>query len=267
MRKLYEAANSIEAHMIADLLKQEGMDGQVEGDFLQGAAGGLPPGTPVRVTVHEYDYDAARKVLERWSATHPPEPPAPRILPAAKKRARWPWLLAGLLVGVACTLGYVRTPVTQQGADYNGDGRLDETWTYSASGRAIRMEADRNLDGKIDLIQHYDAKGVLERAESDDDFDGKFESLSRFRAGNIETSTADTDGDGFIDMQWNYKYGVIDTIQYLQPKTGVVRKTEFYKLGRLTHADVDTDGDGTMDQRTSYDALGAPVKTEPIKAP
>jgi hypothetical protein len=98
MKMVYEAAHGVEAHMIADLLRQEGIPGMVQGEYLQGAVGGLPATGLVRVVVDEADYDRARRVIDHWSAaqageeTHAPSPPL--------ALAHWPYFAAGLLLGV-----------------------------------------------------------------------------------------------------------------------------------------------------------------------
>ena len=97
MKKVYEASHGLEAHMIADLLRQQGITGRVEGEYLAGAIGELPAAGLVRVVVEEDDYEPARKVIERWSALQAEDDsPAPRL----DARARWPYVAAGLLLGV-----------------------------------------------------------------------------------------------------------------------------------------------------------------------
>ena len=101
MKMVYEAAHGVEAHMIADLLRQEGISGQVQGEYLQGAVGGLPAAGLVRVVVDEDDYDRARRVIDGWSAAQASEeaPHAHNSAPFAAL-ARWPYFAAGLLLGV-----------------------------------------------------------------------------------------------------------------------------------------------------------------------
>jgi hypothetical protein len=98
MKKVYEASHGLEAHMIADLLRQQGITGRVEGEYLAGAIGELPAAGLVRVVVDEEDYEPARRVIEGWHAAQPEDEPTRRA-PAAS--ARWPYVAAGLLLGVA----------------------------------------------------------------------------------------------------------------------------------------------------------------------
>lgn len=261
MKTLYEAANGIEAHMIVDLLVQEGISARTDGEYLQGAVGGLPATGIVRVMVDEDQYAAGRGVIDRWNATQPDETVARK---PQKPPARWPYVVGGLVIGIAATYAYVRTPISQYGVDHNGDGVLDDRWMYSAAGRFVRAETDRNLDGKVDMISHYDAKGLMVDSEADDDFDGTFEVRTRFRLGNAQVSTSDTDGDGFEDMRTTYVYGVVSTTEYLEPRSGRTLKIEHFRLGKITHADVDVDADGLMDRRVTYDRLGEILKVDKI---
>jgi hypothetical protein len=41
MKRIYQAANNIEAHMLVHLLEQEGIEAHVEGEHLQSGAGEL----------------------------------------------------------------------------------------------------------------------------------------------------------------------------------------------------------------------------------
>lgn len=50
-RTVYEAANAIEAQMLQDLLKQDGIATRIDGAFLQGAVGELQAGGLVRLVV------------------------------------------------------------------------------------------------------------------------------------------------------------------------------------------------------------------------
>ena len=57
MRTVYEASNSIEAHILQGFLMQEGIATQVVGAYLQGGMGELPAQGFVRLLVGEDDYE------------------------------------------------------------------------------------------------------------------------------------------------------------------------------------------------------------------
>jgi hypothetical protein len=77
MKTVYRAANSLEAHIVLNLLRQAGIEGHISGEYLQGAMGELPAVDLVRVMVHEGDYDealdiiAARPFTEEDAGTSP----------------------------------------------------------------------------------------------------------------------------------------------------------------------------------------------------
>jgi hypothetical protein len=64
MKTVYRAANTIEAHIILNLLRQLGIDGCINGEYLQGAMGELPAVDLVRVMVQDEDYTAALAIIE-----------------------------------------------------------------------------------------------------------------------------------------------------------------------------------------------------------
>jgi hypothetical protein len=260
MKTLYEAANAIEAHMLLDLVKQEGIEAQIQGEALQGAMGEVPMNGLVRLVVPDEHYDAARTVIDRWERT---EVPAPLPKPPSRS-AGVRMLLLGLVIGVGGTYAAYRAPVTTDGIDHDHDGVLDEKWTYSPNGMPLKMEADRNFDHKTDYIAHYDQRGLIESAESDDNFDGVFETKQGYRNNNVEVVETDTDGDGYADLRTRYAHGVVDTVEYINPTSGHPLRVEQYKLGVLQFADVDTDKDGKVDTRIRYTPLAEVASREPL---
>lgn len=261
MKTLYEASNAIEAHMLLDLLKQEGLSAHVRGEHLQGALGEIPAAGLVRLEIDESDYVQARALVERWDAAQPAEP-APRPL-ARRPKALYGFLL-GLVLGIAGCYAFYRSPSTVTGFDHNGDGVLDEKWTYAPSGAVLKYEVDRNLDGKVDFVGHFDQRSVMESAESDDNFDGVFETRIRYRDNNAKFSEVDTDGDGYPDLRYNYSNGVLSFTEFMSPLTGHPLRVEYFKLGKLTTAEVDTDKDGTLDTRYFYNTLSEISASEKI---
>jgi hypothetical protein len=261
MKTLYEASSAIEAHMLCDLLRQDGIVAHVQGEHLQSAIGELPAAGLVRLTVDEADFVKARALVERWDAAQPKEPAVRRPAPASR-------LLTGLLLGLALGIGgtyfFLHSPVTTDGVDHDGDGLLDEKWTYSPSGAVRAYEVDRNLDKKADYVTRYDHRGLMEQTETDDNFDGVFEGRMRFRANNVETTEIDTDGDTYPDLRSRFVDGILATTEFINPSTGHPLRVESFKLGKMTHADVDTDKDGRLDKRIRYTPLGEASGTETL---
>lgn len=249
--------------MLRNLLQQEGITTFVQGEHLQSGVGVLPAGGLVRLVVDEADYAEARTVIDRWETTLPSEP-APAVMPVLRPRSTLKGIFIGLAMGLACSYAFFKVPSNSNGLDHNGDGVLDEKWTYSLSGAILKYEADRNFDGKIDLIGYYDKRSVMERSDSDDDFNGTFETRNRYRQGNIELSETDTNGDGSPDLSLFYSKGVIYSSKYINPASGLPVRVEYYKLGKFTNVDVDTDKDGTLDTRYIHNTLGEVIGTEKI---
>jgi len=263
MKNLYEASNAAEAHMLLDLLTQQGISAQIQGEHLQGAVGGLPVAGLVRLVVEDDAYVPARALIDQWETREATPERVPSSTQSSRSRGFLGFVL-GLIFGVAGVYIAYKTPVTIDGTDYNRDGLLDEKWTYSPTGRPLKLEIDRNLDHKVDYISQYDSRGLVESAESDDDFDGVFETKLRFRDGNVELNDSDTDNDGFPDMRWYYKNGVLESIEYVNPSTGRPLRIEHYKLGRLLFADVDENKDGKLDTRQTYSSLAEITSKQPL---
>jgi hypothetical protein len=96
MRTLYQASNSLEAHMLLNLLEMEGITARIDGEYLQGGMGELPATGLVRVMVAEEDYQAAKVIAERWDAAQPRQ--STHNSPAEQVR-KFPIFLAGMAVG------------------------------------------------------------------------------------------------------------------------------------------------------------------------
>ena len=216
MKTVYEAANALEAHMLADVLKQEGITAQVLGGFLTGAVGQLPAAGLVRLEVEEEDFERARAVITHWESTQVNDLP-PGSVDASTQRA-WLWGLGGLLFGAGLCWAWLHVPVNQNGFDHNHDGRVDERWEYSAANIATSGEVDRNFDGRMDLRYRYDAQGALASADGDDNFDGVFETHTRFRANQPQTVETDADLEGVLDTREHYNaLGQITRTERLAP--------------------------------------------------
>lgn len=66
MIAIYQAQNSIDAHLLRGLLAQRGIRARVTGEFLQGGAGELPAGGVVSVMVDEDHAELARSVVREF---------------------------------------------------------------------------------------------------------------------------------------------------------------------------------------------------------
>ena len=66
MKRVYQAANHIQVHMVMHVLEQAGVHAHVQGEFLQSGAGELPIGNLVGVVVADEDVTLAREIIEEW---------------------------------------------------------------------------------------------------------------------------------------------------------------------------------------------------------
>ena len=66
MQIVYRAADITEAHLIAGMLQNEGIDAEVQGHFLQGGVGELGTMDFARVVVSEQDVARALPLLKRY---------------------------------------------------------------------------------------------------------------------------------------------------------------------------------------------------------
>lgn len=264
MKTVYNAANALEAQMLADLLQQEGITAHIRGAHLQGAIGELPAAGLVRLEVLEEDHARAREVIDRWEAASPvADTPVGTVAQAGSSRWFLPGL-AGLVLGIAVSCAWTRVPVFTEGQDDNGDGVIDEHWRLSASGRHLSTEVDRNFDQRIDAVSTLDGDGHVVRFDADEDFDGVMETHVYYKHNNPELAEVDLDGDGAADVRTLYRDGVAQTMAYLDPITQKVVRVEHLRLGFTVRADVDTDGDGRLDTTEVYSRVGAVVSRGPF---
>jgi len=264
MKTVYRPANGIEAHMLRDLLAQDGIEAHVLGASLEGAIGELPAAGLVRLEVAEEDYAKARALLVEWEKTSPP--PEPGAMPAAKTRSSLGAGLGGMAIGIVLSALYFRAPAQQAALDYNRDGVPDEEWTYSPAGVAKEVRGDRNGDGRHDVVTRFSEDGTVTGSESDDDFDGVFETQLTYEAGQVTRSDVDTDRDGVPDLRVSFRHGVVDRVTHIDEHTGRPLRIEYYRAGRITHAEVDTDRDGALDRRVTYSRIGEEASVEDILA-
>jgi hypothetical protein len=179
MKSVYECSTALDAHMILNLLEQEGIEGRVDGEYLPGGVGELQAINLVRVMVDDADYERAGQVIRDWEAVRVEEEEAY----ARKSGNGLSGFLLGLVVGGGLVFWAYNAQRTEDGVDVNGDGVADEKRVYRDNS-ILRTEADRNLDGRMDMLIHFDRRGLVRKVELDDDFDGVFESGYTFGAGD-----------------------------------------------------------------------------------
>jgi hypothetical protein len=67
MRRLYEAADRVEAQMLMDYLQEQGVSCVLLGDYLSGAAGELPANIfPSLWVIEDRDYPRARRLVREF---------------------------------------------------------------------------------------------------------------------------------------------------------------------------------------------------------
>lgn len=255
MKKVYEAGNGVEAHMVLHMLEQEGIQGRIDGEYLAGAAGELPAMGLVRVMVEEPDIARAREIIAAWERTQP----AAADREASIVRSRFHIFLAvliGAVIGGGIVWITLRAPGAQDSVDYDGDDRPDEYFFYARSGVLDRIESDRNRDGRRDATYTYDFKGDPKAGRQDDDFDGHFEATYEFDHSWITRLTVTQAGNERPEYRQLYAHGMPASAEYLDPATGAIRKRVTFQDGWPASALIDTDGDGRLETEHVYDRIG-----------
>lgn len=250
MKSIYEASNTIEAHMILNLVEQAGLRGRVDGEYLQGGVGELQANGIVRVMVDEADYLEAKKIVEEWDSYQTSTETEQEKNSSSPVTAGF----VGFLLGLATLTFYYNSPVTDEGIDYNGDGQYEEKWKYK-NGRASSAEVDRNFDGRIDTIYNYDRKGLIVSSASDENLDGIFETQMEYKYGQPIYQESDTTGDGFNNLRAIYTQGRLSQLKFYDPSTQQPVKIQRFGFFNMQSAEVDTNRDGKLDTIYEYDAI------------
>jgi len=110
MKLVYEASNALEAHMILNLLEQDGLSARIDGELLQGGVGELQAIGIVRVMVDESDYPTARQIIEQWDARQTSQNDAVQTRKISSLGAGF----LGFLFGVGVMIVYYHTPVSDE---------------------------------------------------------------------------------------------------------------------------------------------------------
>lgn len=254
MKHIYTAPNSIEAHMISNLLEQGGIQGIIEGEHLQGLER-LQSGSSVQVFVNETDYEAAKQIINDIEEQQPTN----KKTEIPKGNNSFKSVIVGFIGGLIVFAFFYYIPIVVQKIDSNDDGETDRTYLYLGN-RISRGQIDRNFDGKVDLIYKYNKDETVNSKKLDEDFNGTFERIIKYLDNNPIWSKSDTTGDGFQDYHLKYKDGVLEKATFYNPKTKQPIKIQYYKMQKLVSAQIDTNGDGVLDQSYEYNSIEEIIK-------
>ena len=72
MTVVYRPANTAEAHLVRQMLEAEGIPAYIQGEYLQGAIGGLPiSNTELMLRVADEHAEAVRAIVDAWESGEP----------------------------------------------------------------------------------------------------------------------------------------------------------------------------------------------------
>ncbi len=273
MTPIYQAASITDAHLLKQLLEQQGIAAHIAGEYLQGAVGELPANTPITLMVADDDAIRARNVVDDWVQSAPAEDGVAiehdqqlSAMSSARKShsifSMLAMLMFGGVIGAGLSWVALRTPHRETVVDYDGDGVFDEHRFY-AGDLIKRAEIDRNHDGKPDEVEYFDSRGQFDYVETDDDFDGRREVIHRYAHRLHSETTIDADFDGHPDARVEYLMGVVFRQEFFN-KTGHVVKRVMYEKDLPKSDEFDSDGDGKLDVSRRYGAYAEIVSSEPI---
>lgn len=66
MKKVLTSIRPSEAHIVRNMLEENGVSAHVDGDYLQGGLGELPAVGTVSVSVNDDDYERAKKLIDKF---------------------------------------------------------------------------------------------------------------------------------------------------------------------------------------------------------
>ena len=243
--------------MVVDLLEQQAITAQIDGEYLQGGVGELQAQGFIRVTVEDKYFERAKQIVADWESTQPDQNSPEKSKP--KLSTKGLGFLAGLTIGIGSMFWAYNSPVTKEGIDYDGDGKNEEIWIYKDN-RPDRTEIDKNRDGNMDLITRFSRRNLISSTEIDANFDGVFETIIKYREGLPYIEESDSDQDGNIDLKTYFKFGGVDQIHIFNNNSTRPIKIQKFEMGKLVSAEFDSNGDGILDAVYEYDNFEEIVK-------
>lgn len=258
MKEIYSASNATEAHMVVNLLELHGIAARIEGEYLSGGIGELPAIGLVRVMANVNDVEQAKSVIEYWERTEFKSSPETKV--KSSSHHVFGAAIISFILGITSMAIYHSTPITTDGIDYDGDGQIDEKWTY-VNHMISKAEQDRNFDGRFDAIYQYDRNGLLKSSRYDENFDGLYETELVYENGNPVKQFSDTNDNSVRDYIAVYKNGVFVHESFLDEVTLKPVKVSYYGPFQIEKSELDTTGDGYLDTIHEYDELGELSRT------
>lgn len=258
MKIVFSTDNSLEAHMMKHLLQEQNIGVSVSGEALAGARGELQANSPISLSVDlDGDFERARSIIEEFESRN-------KIVPEPSSRHNRN-MLAYILVaviffifGAGAMYSYFYSPISRDGIDVNGDGKVDIFYTYK-NDFLTKNEQDRNFDGKVDAFHEFDRRGLIVTSSFDSDFDGRFEYQLTYENEFNYKAVWDQDGDELPDAVFNYKNDNLESQIIYHEKSRIPAKKISYINGVL-----DSNGDGVFDKKITYDRLEEPSVIEDI---
>lgn len=257
MKIVFTTDNNLEAHMVKHFLEENGIRTDISGEALMGARGDLAANTPITISIiDENDFDRARKIIVNMDKRNN-ETENAESTQYGKRHfilRTIPLAIISFLFGAILVYSALYVPPSAYEYDHNGDGKTDEILHYK-NGVISKIETDRNFDEKFDFYYDYDSKGQVFGSKSDDDFDGEFETISSYKNGNIEKTDKDLNKNGFPDVVFHYKNGVLSHAIFYYPASQIPAKKVEYKNDIAVRSLFDSDGDGAYDREYLYDGF------------
>ena len=290
MRPIFTANNYVEAELIAQSLKNEGIDAQVEVHCMDGITD-----HPV-VLVDDSQVEEALKLIKGETYTveksegekvEMNEAKAPEHPVKSTLSSFWKGFLSAsavfLLIGFFYYASYSHRPkdLFSNEVDSNQDGKPDY-WIFNDGGKLIRTESDSNFDGKVDTWTFYedmhtyrqevdnnlDGKpdrwvyiklGSRIKEEDDFDFDGKKDGIILYESNMPSVGYVDNDGDGKHDEVIKYEQGRVVERKWSYNNDDIFDKKEIFFNGRKIKEMFDYNRDGKYEKVIDLDVFERPI--------
>jgi hypothetical protein len=116
MRIVYNEANSIEAHMVKNMLEQQEIPAYIHGEHLQSGAGELPMGRLVKVRIDNENYYKAKEIIKNCESTDTfnltDKASGKLTIKNQIINANSLWLVVSLIFGAILMCMYMQSPMT-----------------------------------------------------------------------------------------------------------------------------------------------------------